>query len=195
MRVEVHFYIAAAVIYAWQRRSVLPLAFLFFAGWWIIAFMTGRGNIYYFMFAPHFLLGVSLRYLYRGYAAARLAVAISFVLALIHYANYVGRNGDALVAAPTIVYAVFVVGVFVLANVRVGAVARRVDRWLGDLSYPVYLNHYVVTIAVMSLVRARNVWVFLMCIPLSVAVSWLVAQLTEPLTRGLRTRIRGVALG
>jgi peptidoglycan/LPS O-acetylase OafA/YrhL len=195
VRVEVHFYIAAAVIYAWQRRNVLPLAFLFFAGWWIVAFMTGKGNIYYFMFAPHFLLGVSLRYLYRGYPAARFAVAISFILALIHYASYVGRNAQALVAAPTVLYALFVLGVFVLAKLRVGATARRVDRWLGDLSYPVYLNHYVVTIAVISLVRARNVWVFLMCIPLSLAASWLVAQLTEPLTRGLRTRIRGVALG
>jgi peptidoglycan/LPS O-acetylase OafA/YrhL len=195
VRVEVHFYIAAAVIYSWQRRSILPLAFLFFAAWWAVAFMTGRGNIYYFMFAPHFLLGVSLRYLYRGYPAARFAVTVSFILALIHYANYVGRNAEALIAAPTVLYALFVVGVFVLANVRVGAAARRIDRWLGDLSYPVYLNHYVVTIAVMSLVRARNVWVFLMCIPLSLAASWLVAQLTEPLTRGMRTRIRGVALG
>ena len=195
VRVEVHFYLAAALIYAWQRRSVLPLAFLFFATWWVVAFMTGRGNIYYFMFAPHFLLGVSLRYLYRGYPAAKFAVAVSFVLALIHYANYVGRNADALVAAPTVLYALFVITVFLLAKTRVGPAARRIDRWFGDLSYPVYLNHYVVTIAVMSLVKARNVWVFLMCIPLSLAVSWLVAQLTEPLTRGVRTRIRGVALG
>lgn len=195
VRVEVHFYLAAAFIYAWNRRNILPLAFLFFAAWWVVAFMTGKANIYYFMFAPHFLLGVSLRYLYRGYPGAKFAVAVSFILALTHYANYVARNAQAFIAAPTVLYGLLALGVFMLAKVRVGPAAKRVDRWLGDLSYPVYLNHYVVTIAVMSLVRARNVWVFLMCIPLSLAASWLVAQMTEPLTRGVRTRIRGVALG
>lgn len=71
---------------------------------------------------------------------------------------------------------------------------RRVDRWLVDLFYPVHLNHYAVTIGVLSLAPQRSPMFFLLTLVLCIAVSWAVAQLTEPLSMRLRDRIRGVAL-
>jgi len=146
------------------------------------------------MFAPHFLLGMSLRYVTNGYVIARFAAVISLILAVTHYSGYVGKNTQALVVAPTVIYAILALSVLGLARLRVGTRFRRIDRWLGDLSYPLYLNHYAITIAVVTLMPRRNVWTFLVCLPLSIAASWMISHLTEPVTRNMRNQIRGVAL-
>jgi len=194
VRVELHFYLVAAAVYAWRKGALLRLAFFLVTSWLALSFASGHGRWYYVMFAPHFLLGMSLRYVTNGYVIARFAAVISLILAVTHYSGYVGKNTQALVVAPTVIYAILALSVVGLALLRVGTRFRRIDRWLGDLSYPLYLNHYAITIAVVTLMPRRNVWTFLVCLPLSIAASWMISHLTEPVTRKMRNQIRGVAL-
>lgn len=195
VRVEVHFYLVAAAVHAWRRGALLRLFFFLTVSWLVLSLATGQGRWYYVMFASHFLLGVSLRYVANGNRIAKLAAAISLVLAITHYVTYVGRNTEALIIGPAVIYTILALSVLALGRVRVGARARRLDRWLGDLSYPLYLNHYAVTIAVLTLMPRKHVWAAVICLPLSIGAAWMIAQLTEPMTRQLRNRIRGVPLG
>jgi len=54
--------------------------------------------------------------------------------------------------------------------------------------------HYAVTIAFLTLFSEADMVVFWGCIAASVVFSWLIALLTEPVTKRLRERVRGFAL-
>lgn len=204
VRVEVHFYLVYAFLFwlgaarpdsgAW-RRMVMPTAFIALSVLTVIAMVTGAKQLNYFSFAPYFMFGVSLYFVVEKRSVkARSAVLVSLALSLMHFVLYIGKGPQNLVAGPTLALATLCLVIMPLARMRVSAKIRQIDRWLGDLSYPIYLNHYAVSILALSLAPTRNVWVFLMSVVLCVGASWAVAQLTEPFSARLRNRIRGVAL-
>ncbi len=204
VRVEVHFYLVYAFLFwlaaaqstggAW-RRMVMPTAFVALSVFSVVAMLTGAKQLNYFTFAPYFMFGVSLYFVVeKRDSKARPAALASLALSLMHFVLYIGKGSQNLVAGPTLALVALCLAIVPLARMRVTARVRRLDRWLGDLSYPIYLNHYAVSILVLSLAPTRNAWVFLAGVVLCVGVSWVVAQLTEPFSARLRNRIRGVAL-
>lgn len=204
VRVEVHFYLVYAFLFwlsnfrggaaAWSAR-VMPAAFAVFSALSLVAIFTGARQLNYFSFSPYFMLGVAMYMaIEKGSAGARLAAVASLALALLHFVNYVGKGSGFYVAGPALLLALLCAAIMPLARKGGGGRMRRIDRWLGDLSYPIYLNHYVVTIAALSLAPQRSPGTFLLTVALCVAVSWAVAQSTEPFSVRLRNRIRGVAL-
>jgi peptidoglycan/LPS O-acetylase OafA/YrhL len=76
-----------------------------------------------------------------------------------------------------------------------GAKRTRIyDRRIGDLSYPVYLNHYTVLILIASFGVSRS-WASLwLALAGSIVVSWIAAIIIETPIRPLRNRIRGESL-
>ncbi len=77
---------------------------------------------------------------------------------------------------------------------RVAPRWRRLDRRLGALSYPLYLNHYAVGIALYDTIPQRSVALYATGLAASLALAWLMHRLVEtPLDR-LRTRVRGSAV-
>lgn len=110
-----------------------------------------------------------------------------------HAYTYISKN-----PAENTVAAVAILNVCILAGRSLGFakipsswIAR--DRFLGDLTYPLYLNHYVVSIVVLNLAppRAYGIGLYVGNYLLSVLFAYLAMQLSEPLTRRLRERIRG----
>ena len=131
-----------------------------------------------------------------AFSIAELALAsfLSLAMCISHFVLYVGRGSNSFVWGPVALLVVLFAVVAILARTRKGISVKRLDQLLGDLSYPVYLNHYAVTVVMLSLFPVGSENLFLLCIFLCLVASWAVAQLTEPFTKGLRNRVRGVVL-
>jgi peptidoglycan/LPS O-acetylase OafA/YrhL len=73
---------------------------------------------------------------------------------------------------------------------------KRLDTALGDLTYPLYLNHYAVSIAMLTLFAhlRPSIGLFVATFVVSVAFSYGAMLLTEPMTKGIRDRIRRCTL-
>jgi peptidoglycan/LPS O-acetylase OafA/YrhL len=80
-----------------------------------------------------------------------------------------------------------------LSHGRLPARLKRIDSALGDLTYPLYLNHYAVSVAALTLFASAkpSFTLFALTLVASVAFSYGAMLLTEPLTKGIRDRIRG----
>lgn len=68
---------------------------------------------------------------------------------------------------------------------------RAADRWLGNLSYPLYLQHQNVEIALFSLAGGFSYGVVFGGIPLAVLFSYGAGRLIDPVVNRLRDRVRG----
>ena len=64
------------------------------------------------------------------------------------------------------------------------------DKWLGELTYPLYLNHAIVVLALMAIV-GPSIFASIGGVVASIAFAVLVSVLTEPHIARLRERIRG----
>jgi peptidoglycan/LPS O-acetylase OafA/YrhL len=70
----------------------------------------------------------------------------------------------------------------------------RLDRRLGDLAYPVFLNHLTVGAALRSAGVDDSLPGVLLAMVLSVALAWAMERAVEPALKALRDRWRGTAL-
>ncbi len=68
---------------------------------------------------------------------------------------------------------------------------RAADRWLGNLSYPLYLQHQNVEVALYSLAGGFSYGVVFGGIPLAVLFSYGAGRLIDPMVNRLRDRVRG----
>lgn len=155
-----------------------------------------------FAFVPYFVFGASLYAWQDRRDRAALAVAVlAFLALMLHFSRYTqgtvplsaawaGRLGEPPVLVPILIMLTCALVVIPLARIEVSSRLARADRAIGDLSYPLYINHYVVTIAVFSLLPVGGVAQGA-AIALSLAVSFAMMRLVEQPTAGLRARIRG----
>ena len=82
---------------------------------------------------------------------------------------------------------------FALSKVRVSAGAKAIDQALGNLSYPLYLNHYPVLVIFMSL-GGMGPLVQGAIVLGAVALSAVMKTLIEAPMTPARNRLRGTAL-
>jgi peptidoglycan/LPS O-acetylase OafA/YrhL len=71
--------------------------------------------------------------------------------------------------------------------------SARQDRWLGDLSYPIYLIHYQAALLMLSAgveLRRGDFMFALLTLPLIVVLAWLLARGVEQPIEALRTRVK-----
>ncbi len=204
VRVELHFYLAYAFV-CWSmtskrlsfafRRYALPLACALTTILFVLAITTKAAILNYFSFAPYFMLGVSLqRWSKSGGRFAAGVVLLCLAMAVIHYAGYVDVSAGNLFLGPVLILLSLVASVLMLARMGCSRRLKVLDQWLGDLSYPIYLNHYAVTIAFLTLFSEPGAMIFWVCVAVSIVFSWFTALLTEPVTKRLRERVRGFSL-
>lgn len=193
--VEWLFYVLFAVAFAPAlervRRPVIVFAAALAAGY--LYRYTRVSWFYPLTFAPYFVAGVCLYHAVQWRdRAALVGAVVALALCYHHYYGYADRTREALMGGVLVVaIAPALAG---LARLQLGAGWRRIDRFLGDLSYPVYLNHYVVTIALLNLTTERSVRMIALSLALSTLASLALALMVEPLTRQVRNRFRGTAI-
>lgn len=204
VRVEIHFYLVYAVtcfLVSWSRltpalrRTIFPATFIACSGLFGLALWTRASFLNYFSFAPYFMLGVSMYYaLQRRNNAAKWVALVSLSMSVGHFLVYSAKSDTALLFWPACLMVTLIAVIAVLSRFAATSSLIRIDQAMGDLSYPLYLNHYAASVIMLSLMPIRSPGVFLLCAIFCVAVSWGVSQTTEPFTRKLRDAIRGRVL-
>lgn len=205
VRVELHFYLAYAFV-CWSmtcklcgliiRQYMLLIAFVLISVLFILALTTKASVLNYFGFAPYFMLGVALqRWVKHRGSDVACAIVLCIVMMVIHFVDYVSASPGNYVMGPVLLLLLLIASILKLARLECSPQLKALDRWLGDLSYPVYLNHYAVTIAFLTLFSDAGMAVFWGCIAASLVFSYLMALLTEPVTKSLRAKVRGFSVG
>jgi len=193
LRLEVAFYLAAAATMAlcWHLRAAWPAGAAIAAG--LIAsaaflLLAGRPGI--LSTVPMFLFGSCLFLLELRVALRRLALlAICILVAAAGFVSW--RQHGAPVLAWQLPLLAVLLGLFAwLAVCAQLAVPREIDRRLGELSYPLYLNHYVVGIAAESAGMAPGVGGYAGAVVAAVLLSVGASQVIDRRLVPLRNRIR-----
>ena len=144
--------------------------------------------------APMFVAGVAL-YLaqVKPGGGRRLLLAVSVLAASGGFASF-GQHGHPVLAAQLGVLAVLAALFAGLTRRRAPEGWGRLDRRLGDLSYPLYLNHYAAGIALTDLTTIRGPVIYCGGLCLSIALAALMASAVDLPLRSLRDRVRGVII-
>jgi peptidoglycan/LPS O-acetylase OafA/YrhL len=166
----------------------------------------GRSVYGVLAFVPYFLLGSMIYYwTMKGRRIFGFGAGISLALIALHFSRYtqgqiplghrwLDHLADPIVLAPTLATLLLPAVMIGLASVRVTARLRRLDRWLGDLSYPVYLNQYAVLIVFASLWKGVSIWKQVLAVLAVCGVAYLAKRIVETPMKGIRDRLRGAVL-
>lgn len=209
--VEFAFYLSVfvvAYILAWRFLRARVLVVLSVAG----ALAVHLQNEYAyklhaaFAFIPYFTLGLSMYFWQvRKEGVALAAALLSYGLIFLHFVRYTQGNispwadWTGALARPSVMIPVILMMlvpplIFLLARLSGSARARELDSILGDLSYPLYLNHYPVLIVFYSLATVPGLGLQLSAVLLSVLLCWAMKEAVETPLTPLRNRLRGQAL-
>jgi peptidoglycan/LPS O-acetylase OafA/YrhL len=172
------------------------------AGICLLFFMAIFAHMNIFLYGawvPYFLLGVSMYFLSvetKNRPLWQLIFGVSLVGINWHAFGYISRNPANSAFVSLIILNVLIGILWILSQQESSGKWKTLDRWFGDITYPLYLNHYAISIAILSLVGNgyRSPVLFVVVYGLCVLVSYGLLFISEPLTRGLRNRIRGATL-
>ncbi|WP_186411563.1 acyltransferase family protein [Candidatus Propionivibrio aalborgensis] len=170
--------------------------------------------VFHMQWAPHFLLGVMISYYGCEGSRRPLLLAILFAagaMACVQLGVYAGPNMSGASLVVGLYVLTLLAGFLVILGGRqeysVGRfrLTRRHDRTVGNLSYPIYINHYALALAIINAIyiagldipnlswMVRSVAFILFNVIIIVCAAFLI-RLTDALTDGLRDHFRGVAL-
>ncbi len=197
LRVEMAFYLAATAIAlaaTLASRARIPAAATTTA-FAAFALYLVRGGPGLLTDVPFFLLGACLYATLRRPTPARVvATTLAAACTLAAFPHWDQRGLPTLALQLPALAALLAAMAALAAWPRVAPRWRRLDRSLGALSYPLYLNHYAVGIALYDTIPQRSVALYATGLAASLALAWLMHRLVEtPLDR-LRTRVRGSAV-
>ena len=201
VRVEVAFYLVMAACLVLQARFFPRSSFGRIAGLMILPFavafalaISGRG-IGMFSFVPFFMFGAAWYYARKG-SPAGLILALVALPAMIWRCALQIEDHSAAVALPALVGSnlglfLALLALMCLLSFAGGGRWAPMDQRLGALTYPLYLYHAVVFVAVMTFTTGYSYATLAVAILLSLMVSVaMVAWVDKPINR-LRDRIRG----
>ncbi len=198
LRVEFAFYLAAFATCAlaarigrprgWVVGFALAVAYASF-GRFLLAHGAGTQQI---LCVPFFAFGLACFLLGRRPGAASIAHVLA-VSAFVPVAfPYWAQKGHPVVAYQ-LAWLCLLFGLF-FGLTRIARVPQRVarlDRWLGDLSYPLYIGHGVALVLLMSLAPNAGWPLFAAGIAASLLLAAALHMAVERPLRGLRDRLRG----
>ncbi len=157
-------------------------------------------------FVPYFLLGVLLYRLRKGAGAVEwTGLVVVLPLMLVHFSRYIQGEvpldhawvANLMTARGLTALALLVMAaglIYPLSYADAGRRLKNADRWFGDLSYPLYLNHYAIVVGFATLLDAKGARYQLSAILLSLALAYGMNVVVEVPLRRIRNNIRGVAL-
>ena len=190
LRVEIAFYIAAAcaLFSAQYWRGAVPAALaLGLAG--SAAFLTEmRPGL--LSNAPMFLLGIAICLVLERRSFMRVSFLVASLLA--SAAGFVSwrQHGTPVLSWQLAMLACLVVSFIWLATAKTPEGAKRLDKALGALSYPLYLNHYAVGLAVYNLLPSRSIEIYAVTVACSIVIAWVMAEISEVPFFAMRDRLR-----
>ena len=194
LRVEMAFYIVvfASLMFRGRRlgQTILVGAMLaLFAG-----ALAGRAPLM-FLFVPYFLLGAGLYFAAdRRDRGAYWFCALMLVCIAIQLGAQPTYHQDLGYRKAFVAEAVLLTGLLALLAVlafRGGGPVNRVDRRLGDLTYPLYLYHQVVMVAVLSLTSGYSWASLAVALVVSLALSAILEMAVAAMIDRWRDRVRG----
>jgi peptidoglycan/LPS O-acetylase OafA/YrhL len=197
LRMEIAFYLVAAgtMAMSWRVRSTWPVWAALVAGLAAsAAFLLLAGRPGALNTAPMFLIGVCVFLLEARRSGARAVLLLAAAgLAAAGFVSW--RQHGAPVLAWQMPALGGLMALFVwLVTRRAAGRGRMIDRRLGDWSYPLYLNHYVVGVVATSLAPRMGVAVYLGAVVLSVGLAVAAERLVDRPLRGWRDRVRAVVV-
>jgi peptidoglycan/LPS O-acetylase OafA/YrhL len=157
-------------------------------------------------YAPYFVLGCSLYFVrVSGDRGAKFLALVAYALVGLHFFRYVqGQTNMSIeavygIAKPRVLVASLLmlslpIVLMGLASLQVSQRTARVDKWFGDLTYPLYLNHYVVLVAVWSLVEQRSWTIQALAIGASLVLAYAMKLAVDVPIASLRDWVRGLRL-
>ena len=208
LRIEFLFYALAAAAYSGIMLSASPrrrrcLAAMLFGGLYAafaIYVASGKAGPQQTDAIPFFLFGIALFMVWQKRTAWRLihaGLSLGCVFVALALWNQRGHP-EFLSQAPVLAVLLAMLGLLVFARRRAGGWARAAwigwDKRLGELSYPLYINHFSVLLPLSNLFAQRSVAMQAGGVLLSVAVAAVMVVLVERPLRGVRDRVRGRAL-
>lgn len=201
VRVEVAFYLVMAACLVLQAKLFPRAEFGRIAGPMILPFalmfglaLSGRG-IGMFSYVPFFVFGAAWYYARRG-GKAGLLMALVALPAMIWRCVLQIEAHSASVGLPALIgsnLGLFLALIALMCLLSFAGAGRwaGIDQALGALTYPLYLYHAVVFVAVMAFATGYSYATLAVAILLSLAVSVvMVACVDKPINR-IRDRIRG----
>lgn len=156
-------------------------------------------KVQYFKFldyAPYFLLGISIYRLSKQNKESRfefLEFMASLALSIHAFYIQVFSSESFSWFGVVIIGGLFSTFVFLAAYKRTsgGGNLKKMDNKLGDLTYPLYLNHYTIEVAVFAFIGSKSMETMMVAIISSILLAWVATISVEPLTRRVRDKIRG----
>lgn len=220
--VELHFYyVAATLLFCSGLVSIrkaetrLPLLWwgvaVLLATLFVLSMVSPQKLLFYAVWIPYFALGVAIFHLVADDEEAKTdALNTGFLvrhrwriwgaLAVIgvnwHAYAYMSKNPANWAGVGLAILNLLAAALFFLGRSTASGRKKAIDRWFGDITYPLYLNHYAVSIATLSLVpqELRGIALFLANLAACIVLSLVLSSLSEPFTRSIRNRIRGASV-
>lgn len=204
LRIELTFYLAAAAVYWVSQSARVPNWINRFAGvvglgvgYGLFALFLLRENVpQQFGLVPFFLLGVA------GFIAWQKRTARTW-LHLIAALGCVGvafplwrqtNNPDIAAQIPILLSLLLLAGALAFMP-SPAPLLKKIDVFLGNLSYPLYLNHYVVLLSLSNLFpEEKGGSIYVVGLALSLLLSCVMHYVIETPLRVIRDRVRGTEL-
>ena len=153
-----------------------------------------------FQWTPHFLLGVIL--VKKTILKFNIQALLLFLYSIIQIGVY-AKNDYLYVTSLYIL--VNIIGFHLINSEKVTykildfEITKKIDKYFGNLSYPIYLNHYALTLFFFSTFLKYytlntilfNLFLFIIFNFLSILISFYLIKLTDYYTDSIRDRIRG----
>ncbi|HTR16840.1 MAG TPA: acyltransferase family protein [Acetobacteraceae bacterium] len=203
LRVELAFYLLAAVAFqavdilsrragpAVARAAGVGLLLACFA---VFAIWRVRGGPLLIGDLPCFLFGVTVyRFWRQPGPGAALAALVALACTLLGFAAWQQRGQPVLADQVPVLLGLFAL-FGLLTTLRAAPRWQGIDKALGALSYPLYLNHYVVGIGLYDLTAQRGFGLYALGAALSLLLAAVMHWGLEVPLAPLRTRIRGTPL-
>ncbi len=193
LRLEMAFYAAVALtlmLAAWTGRQ------------WIVpgAMISGLAASLCFAWRmqpgiastiPMFLSGVALWLAVSGRQMGRMAYLLAVVpVAGLGFAT-LRQHGHPVLGEQLLLLGILFCIFAILTAWKVPLSWQAVDRGLGDVSYPLYLNHYVVGILLTDLTAQRGMPIYCVAVALSVGLAAAMGRAVDGRLVRLRNRFRG----
>ncbi|MBX2830198.1 MAG: acyltransferase family protein [Rhodospirillales bacterium] len=163
---------------------------------------------FHIQWGGHFLLGISLFLYLRVGRSSKVVFSVfaSASLAIVQFYLYTNKSLEGGGYVPIIGYIVCLLWIFAIVNSERGfvlfgrGIPRELDKSLGDISYPLYINHFALSLGLTPLFQMifleeglvhRSVYYLGFTVLLCV-LSLGIIRVTDWITDGLRDRVRGI---
>ncbi len=202
LRAEVIFYAMLMLVIgaSYYNRGIAYAGLSVGAALLFVSYLAGVGQDI-FQFVPFFAMGViayfaferQSRLLYTALAGALALSVWTCVTITIPTIFTPSELSSIQLAFHPLLFIFFIVTFFFLINMRISDAAAKVDRLVGDISYPLYLQQHALILLAMTFLP-QSYWTVAAIFAATLVVAFSADMAVEVPLRAVRDRIRGQRL-